>query len=58
VPAFTTSTVRLGWRLRPDTEIAVVGDNLNSPHHLELVNGPFANVEIQRSVAVNVVWRK
>ena len=58
VPAFTTSTVRLAWQMRPDTEIAVIGDNLNSPHHLEWVNGPFASVQIQRSVAVNLVWRK
>lgn len=58
VPAFTTSTVRVGWQMRPDVTIAVVADNLNAAHHLEWANGPFASVEIQRSVAVNVVWRK
>ena len=58
VPAFATSTVRLGWRMRPDIEIAVVGNNLDHAHHLEWVNGPFASVQIQRSVAVNLVWGK
>ena len=58
VPAFATSTIRLGWRMQPDIEMAVVGNNLDHAHHLEWVNGPFASIQIQRSVAVNLVWRK
>jgi iron complex outermembrane receptor protein len=55
VPAYTTSTVRLGWLLSPQIELAIVGDNLDSNHHLEWSQ---STVQISRSAYVSVTWRR
>lgn len=58
VPAYTTSNIRASWQVHPGLELAIVGQNLHDPHHLEWPSGAGANVEVQRSVHVSVVWRR
>jgi iron complex outermembrane receptor protein len=54
VPAYTTSTVRVGWLLSPRFELSVVGQDLNETRHLEW---PGAN-QIQRSGYAKLTWRQ
>jgi iron complex outermembrane receptor protein len=54
VPAYTTSTVRVGWRLTPALELSLVGDNLNRATHLEWPGGE----PVQRSGYVKLTWRR
>jgi iron complex outermembrane recepter protein len=59
VPAYTTSDLRLAWRVAAGLELEVVGRNLHSPHHAEWQgeNGG-SDVEIERSVYVGAVLRR
>ena len=53
VPAYTSLDVRLAWRPRPNLELAIVGQNLLSPSHLELgtsARAPFPLLEVPRGV--------
>jgi iron complex outermembrane receptor protein len=56
VPGYTTSNVRVGWRIRPDLELAVIGRDLHADHHLEWAGSP--GVEIRRSVYVQAVFER
>lgn len=58
VPAYATSTVRVAWQLRPQLELAVVGQNLHDARHLEWPAGAGGDVEIRRSAHVTVTWRR
>lgn len=55
VPAYATSDVRLGWRVTPQLELALVGENLHEAHHREWPSD--TGIEIQRSGYVGLVWR-
>jgi iron complex outermembrane receptor protein len=53
VPAYTTSTVRLAWQVRPTVEIALVGQDLHSARHLEWPGG----AQVKRSGYVGLTIR-
>ena len=57
VPAYTTSNARLSWQAAPRLEVALVGQDLHQPRHLEWPSGAGANVQVQRSGYVSVTWR-
>jgi iron complex outermembrane recepter protein len=56
VPAYTTLDLRYGWKVRPNLEISVIGQNLLDPVHPEW-GGPAARSEYERSVFIKAVWR-
>ena len=58
VPSYFTTSLVLSWAVTPQFELAIVGQELNQPRHLEWFTGAGTNVEIQRSVRVNVTWRR
>jgi len=54
VPGYWALDARFGWRLTPQLELSVVGQNLNGSH---AEYGPAdARVELDRKVAVKLVW--
>jgi iron complex outermembrane receptor protein len=56
VPAYATSNVRVAWQPVPRLEIAVVGQNLHEPRHLEWPSdGP--GVFLRRRAYVGLTWR-
>jgi iron complex outermembrane recepter protein len=55
VPAYFEADVRLGWRVSPALELALVGQNLVHAHHAEAAGTPIH--EIPRSVFVSALWR-
>jgi iron complex outermembrane recepter protein len=57
VPAYTTSNVRVAWRVRSDLELAVVGQDLTQAHHLEWPTGLAGNIEIARRAFLTATWR-
>ena len=57
VPAYTSLDARLAWRPRDPVELAVVGQNLLEPHHLEFINSGNVRVEARRGAYATVTWR-
>jgi iron complex outermembrane receptor protein len=57
VPAYTTLDARLAWRPQDAVELAVVGQSLLEPHHLEFPGSAGARVEVRRGVYGSVSWR-
>jgi iron complex outermembrane receptor protein len=57
VPAYFELDARLGWRISPRWELAVVGQNLLHGHHPEYGFPSPGRVEIERSVYGKVSWR-
>lgn len=55
VPAYTDLNARLGWRVRPQLEVALIGRNLLDRSHPE-IGGAGTRREIPRSVAVSARW--
>lgn len=55
VPAYTELNARLGWQVRPDLELSLVGRNLLDKSHPE-IGGATARREIRRSIAAAVRW--
>ena len=55
VPAYTTADARLGWKLRPDLELSVVGQNLFG-RHAEYGARAY-RTEIVPGISVKLVWR-
>jgi iron complex outermembrane receptor protein len=54
VPAYTAVDARLGWKLRPDLELSITGQNLFG-HHAEY--GAVTNrTEIEPAIFVKLVW--
>jgi iron complex outermembrane receptor protein len=54
--AYTAVDVRLGWRLRRDLELSLLGQNLFDPQHAEW--GPAIDpAEHRRAVFLKAVWR-
>jgi iron complex outermembrane receptor protein len=56
VQGYSASTFRIGWHAAPHFDLALVGQDLFSDHHLEWPSAP--NVEIERSVYGSVTWRR
>jgi iron complex outermembrane receptor protein len=57
VPAYRDLDLRLGWHVRPNVEIALIGQNLLHDGHAEYgFPGP-DRVLIQRSIYGKLVWR-
>lgn len=54
VPSYATSTIRVGWQVSRQLEIAVVGQDLNEPRHLEWPGA----LPVQRRGFVKVTWRE
>jgi iron complex outermembrane receptor protein len=54
VPAYATSTVRIGWQLHRRMELALVGQNLHQSRHREW---PGAHIQIRRTAHISFVWR-
>ncbi|QAU34519.1 TonB-dependent receptor [Janthinobacterium sp. 17J80-10] len=57
VPAYTAVDLRYGWRVRPDLELSVIGQNLFDPRHPEWGAAP-GRSEYERSVFIKAVWRR
>jgi iron complex outermembrane recepter protein len=55
VPSYVALDLRLGWRLRPDLEFSLVGQNLLDRRHPEFNTGATPN-EIQRAFYAKVLW--
>jgi iron complex outermembrane receptor protein len=58
VPDYTTSDVRVAWRPSARVELALVGQNLHRPHHVEWPAEGSSTVRIQRSGYVSLTWRR
>lgn len=58
VPAYSTVDVRLGWHVREQIEISVVGQNLLQPHHYEFSGDPGPLVAIKRTAFAKITWRR
>lgn len=56
--AYSTLDARLAWRLRPALEIALSGQNLLQPHHIEYVADAGPSVGILRSASLQITWTK
>ncbi len=56
VPAYSTGDARLAWHVRPELEVALVGQNLLQPFHAEAAGDPATLVGILRSGYVKVTW--
>lgn len=57
VPAYTSLDARLAWRAHRAVELAVVGQNLLEPHHLEFLGSGGRQVEVRRGVYGTITWR-
>src|SRR5262249_53998995 len=51
-PGYSTGDVRFAKRLTRDVELAIVGQNLLQPHHVEYGSG----IGIRRSGYLNLIW--
>jgi hypothetical protein len=53
VPGYTTVNARVGVRITPQFEAAIVGQDLGQAHHLEW---PSTTVQVERSCDVRLTW--
>ncbi|MGH9791507.1 MAG: TonB-dependent receptor plug domain-containing protein [Candidatus Acidiferrales bacterium] len=56
VEGYATADVRLGWRVRPELEFSIAGQNLFQPHQIQFAHDPGPSVGIRRSVFAKVTW--
>jgi iron complex outermembrane receptor protein len=56
VPGYLEADARIGWRVSPSLEIAVVGSNLLHARHMEFINPSIPAQEIPRSVTATARW--
>jgi iron complex outermembrane receptor protein len=58
VDGYNAVDVRLGWKLAPNLELSVVGQNLLENHHAEMVPEALHTIatEVQRGVYGKIVW--
>ena len=56
VPSYTAFDARLGWKVRRDLEISLVGQNLFDPRHPEFAAAG-TRPEFERGVFLKVLWR-
>jgi iron complex outermembrane recepter protein len=57
VPAYAEMTLRLGWRVTPQTDVWIVGHDLLHDHHPELGAVVPGRVEFERGVRVGTTLR-
>jgi iron complex outermembrane receptor protein len=58
VPRYVTGDARVGWRIDDRLTVAVAGQNLFSPGHVEFYRDDFPATGIRRSVYVSATWRR
>jgi len=59
IAAYTTSNVRLAWRVNDALELHVAGYNLHDVHHVEWPpDNSGAQVEIERRFRAGLTWRR
>jgi iron complex outermembrane receptor protein len=58
IGGYDTVDVRLGWKMAPNLELSVVGQNLLESHHPEMLPEALHTVatEVQRGVYGKIVW--
>jgi iron complex outermembrane receptor protein len=58
IPAYQTVDARVGWRLKPNLELSLVGRNLLKKSHPEFTFNltPMPLTEIERSVSARLTW--
>ena len=56
VPSYTAIDARLGWRIRKNIELSVIGQNLLGTEHVEYGSPQFRS-EIPQAVFFKVVWQ-
>jgi iron complex outermembrane receptor protein len=56
VDAYREMDARVGWRVRPGWDLAVIGNNLLSPRHLEFRAGTAPEL-YERAVSLRSTWR-
>ncbi|MFZ6766039.1 TonB-dependent receptor plug domain-containing protein [Undibacterium sp. Di26W] len=56
VPAYTSLDMRFGWKIRPDIELSLIGQNLLQKSHVEYGASP-NRAEFERSLMVRVIWK-
>lgn len=56
IPTYTELNLRLAFRLRPDLELALVGENLLDDRHPEFGADNASRVEVQRQGVLQVRW--
>jgi iron complex outermembrane recepter protein len=52
IDSYTVLDARLAWRVRPDVELSLVGQNLLESGHSE-----FSSLEIERSIYGKIDWK-
>jgi iron complex outermembrane receptor protein len=59
IPAYWSLDLRLGWKIRPNLEFALIGRNLLDPQHPEFVPTTIATerTEVERSVMAKLTYR-
>ncbi len=59
VPAYTALDLRYAWRISKQADVALVGQNLLGPRHLEFVPDtlPMQRTEVGRSLMIKGAWR-
>lgn len=59
VPGYWTMDMRLGWRMNPNLELSVVGQNLIESDHAEFVSETLTVIPsmLERSIYAKVTWR-
>jgi iron complex outermembrane receptor protein len=58
VPAYSTADIRFARRVSHNFDVAVVGQNLLQPHHLEYGGIPGPLVRIRRSAYLKLSWTR
>jgi iron complex outermembrane receptor protein len=58
IPHYVTADARLGWQIGRGVTVAVAGQNLFAPNHVEFFRDEFAAVGIRRSVYASMTWRR
>ncbi len=58
IDAYHTADLRGSWHANDSLELALVGQNLLQPHHVEFNGDPATLVGIVRSVYVKATWRR
>ena len=56
VEAYTTADLRFGWRLKPEWEVSLVGQNLLQPRHPEFGADVNTIVGIERAAYLKITW--
>jgi iron complex outermembrane receptor protein len=57
IPAYARVDARLGYRLRPDLDLSLVGRNLQGGQHRELISlGSYVPATVGRTVFLKLTW--